>query len=321
MPIAALLIAAGCESIAGLDDFQDAPDGGTANGTATATGSGSGGAATGSGGGSAGGTSTGTSTGVGGAGGGGVALVDEGVVVRYFLDEAASGVSPAAALDSTQVPFDLTNTYGGTTPTAPMTYGEIQGNRGLQWSQANTVGVASSSLTLPNKIAKTLHGSTTATLEVVMQVTAAGSANTLFRNLRAAGLARLALGLNSAGSFFVEWNGGQNIGTWTFDLPTSGRAFVHLVIDTALSNGPERIQLFVDGTSLPMYGSTGQLTQNATFELLGLSDLALALGNWADGQAHSYQGALQYVALYSEAFTMEQIDQNVAALTASDDAP
>ena len=105
-----------------------------------------------------------------------MALVDTGLVVRYFLDEAASGRDPTAVLDSSGVgtAFDLTINYD----TDKLAYTETSGNRGLESvSTANNQRANKAINNTSDKVRDNLHGSKTITVEIKVRVDSISSSN------------------------------------------------------------------------------------------------------------------------------------------------
>ena len=87
-----------------------------------------------------------------------------------------------------------------------------------------------------------------------------------------------------------------------------------------ISNTYRLPQVCGDG-DIPEWNATGGTWDCGSDDVVfgSLTNIVFALGNWADGSAHSYQGGLHYAALYTTAFSQEQVEQNTAALLASDD--
>jgi hypothetical protein len=329
--ICALVLMAGCEVFSGLDQFGDAPEttssastssagGGVATTSTGGAGAGGSGVTTGIGGAtssSGAGGMTGSS-GAGGAGGAVPPLVDDGLLARYFLDEAASGSAPAAALDAAPSPFDLPIDYGSL-PNA-VGYVEVQGNRGLGWNAIDLTGKPSATLPAAGKIISALDGSTTATIEVVVNVEQFQTVNNFFWNMRAAN-GRLALASGAGSDVKLIWNGDVRAGAWDVDLTVSDRVILHAVLDTSSADASQRARLYVGGVPQAANGTATAPTKDEGIALQGISGIDLALGNWADGTAHSFKGALHYAALYDTALTPAQVQQNHDALLASDDTP
>jgi len=93
-------------------------------------------------------------------------LVDRGLIVRYFVDEAASGQGPSQLLDAAPSPLNLGITYS-----TALSFAEVASNRALNWTSGDAAGDARVSLG-STKINSALQGSTSGTIEVVVNVTA-----------------------------------------------------------------------------------------------------------------------------------------------------
>jgi Concanavalin A-like lectin/glucanases superfamily len=278
-------------------------------------GPGSGGAAPGSGGSGGtgmGGSSVTSSSATGGAGTGGSvpALVDTDLVVRYFIDEAASGTNPQHLDDFAPAPLDLPLTYS-----AGLAYTAVAGNRGLKWAAPNTVGDGRIAIA-GTKIVNALNGSTEGTIEAVVDVEAVNAGNTHITCIgpggNAGGFSLIAAGPNAVR---LVWHEGVNIGTWSVPITTSGRVVLHAVLDTGLSTSSARTRLYVNGQAATSSGGTPP-AMSATIDLT--PDIDFVIGN-AVGTPLSIGGTIYYVAMYSGALSQQDIATNTQRLLASDD--
>lgn len=310
--VGALAMVAGCATIAGLGDFDDEPPGGssttTTSGGSTSTG--------GQGGVAAGGATGGGGT--AGGGGGQMSLVDDGLVVRYFLDEAASGQGPTQALDAAMDPVDLTIAYGGDDA---FNFTEIAGNRGVQWNEVNHVGKVYASPSIDGtKLIAELNGSQTATIEVVAKVEDVPVGNDgFFWNVRSATAPHMAFGMSDITTLFFNWNGSfAHVGSWSFNLNTGDRVILHLVLDTTLGPNQRVVLHAKDGSPTSLGGATPPGSSEG-IDLSG-TDYYLALGNSQVG-TNSFQGVLHYAAVYNRALSSHEIARNRDVLSASDDEP
>ena len=87
-----------------------------------------------------------------------MALVDTGLQVRYYIDEAASGQMPDDVLDGSGVgaDFDLAITYDST----DLNYQEISGDRGLENTDVATLARAEKAINdTDDKIRNNIGGS------------------------------------------------------------------------------------------------------------------------------------------------------------------
>jgi hypothetical protein len=310
-----------CNAVTGIGDYDFGQGAATASTTGTAGttltgGQGGTGATGGQGGtGAVGGQGgTGASGGEGGSGGQAPVLVDRGLVVRYFMDEAPSGQSPTQMLDSAPSPFHLGLDYS-----AQMAYAATPNGRGLDWTAVAAPGSARGTIS-GSKVQTALHGSATATIELVVNATdLRQGGNTVINALGSgsnAGDLSLYSTTNHGGNQVgVAWHGGTEMGYWPVDLRTVGRVVLDAVVDSTQADGASRLLLFVDGVSAGA-ASGSNVTQNATVDLS--SATTLSVGNGVALVA-SIEGGLYYAALYSSALSQSEISINVTRLQASDD--
>ncbi|WP_437923319.1 LamG-like jellyroll fold domain-containing protein [Sorangium sp. So ce291] len=305
---------------------------GAGGGESASGGGGAGGSGPGTGGGqsSAGGGGTGGSgAGAGGGGGAGgsdcastsTCLADEGLVVRYFLDEAASGVAPAQVEDAAGAPVPLALTHG-----EEMRFSaDGAAHSGLSW----TATAADSRASAPidgTKIHAALHGSGTGTVEAVLRiadVVVDGSRIIHIGSGQESG--RFTLRSEHLGQLELWWNGNNCGGAWDAELPERG--VVHAVLDTTVQEPAEdRVRLYINGAPAPRSNPVlGYCAMHARVPPLDATlDLAegrhFVLGNREIG-GRTFSGALYYAALYAKALTPAEIERNAAALLASDDRP
>ncbi|MGK3961572.1 LamG-like jellyroll fold domain-containing protein [Sorangium sp. So ce118] len=312
---------------------------GTGGGVGSAGGGGAGGSGSGAGGGSgsaAGGGGTGGSgagagggesaSGGGGAGGSDCAststcLADDGLIARYFLDEATAGVAPAQVEDAAGAPMPLALTYG-----EEMSFSaDGAAHSGLSW----TATAADSRASAPidgTKIHAALHGSGTGTVEAVLRIAEVivdGSRIIHIGSGQESG--RFTLRSEHLGQLELWWNGNDCGGAWDAELPARG--VVHAVLDTTVQEPAEdRVRLYINGVPVPRSNPVlGYCAMHARVPPVGATlNLAegrhLVLGNREIG-GRTFSGALYYAALYAKALTPAEIERNAAALLASDDRP
>ncbi len=314
---------AACNSLWGVDDLQFGGSPGTSTGGSGGLGGSTGSAGFGGSGGNGGTAGGGGVVGGGGTGGHGgqpPVLTDRGLVVRYYLDEAASGQAPTEIHDGAVNPLDLTLSY------APeLSFIEIAGNRGLQWTEASAEGRATVAVA-GTKLLDTIHDSTMATAELVVAV----ENSVYFDRFLSVHLSNqpgdhfglaLPFGATSISFHPYAWTG-DNAGEWTVALTTLGRVVIHVVIDTTLSAEADRTRLFVDGSAAAATTAPSTtfvpLQAGATIDL-GTNTI-FTVGN-KPGTSRSIQGTIFYVALYAAALTGAEIDNNGKVLIANDDHP
>jgi Concanavalin A-like lectin/glucanases superfamily len=291
-----LVVATGCHLVAGFDDFhgQTSMSSGGAGGVASGGSAGVGGQGAAGGGG-----------GAGGAGGPQAPLADEGVVVRYFLDEQRGAV---VVQDAIPPAVDLAVQNEGTSPS----FGGPAGQRGASWESVDSAARIATPIA-GTKLATMLQGSSTATIEAVLSISAIGTGTRLVH-----------FGVNTEGGRFSlrsenltqvqAWIGNDPQTDWTVDL-ASGRHVLHLVFDSNLEEG-QRLRLFDDGELVP----PKNLVDVDPMESLDLTagGSAFHIGNRGPG-GRSPEGTVHYVALYAVALTPAQIAANTQILQANDD--
>lgn len=237
-------------------------------------------------------------------------LVNSNLIVRYYLDEAASGKTPTHAVDSAPNPLDLPITYDGG---SQLQYTNVASGRGLEWADDDNSGVAKIPVD-PTKVKAMLDGDQKATIELVARVdTATGNYNRLLA-IGTGGTNRFTLGVYDDPEYNFEMNNAV-AGRWSANFSGMGRAVLHLVVDTTKGNSADRVRFYVDGALQPSIGGTAPM-QNATIALT--TGMSLCLGN-RDSEGRSINGAIYYAALYERAFSGAEIDKNVEVLKMWDD--
>ncbi|WP_437730036.1 LamG-like jellyroll fold domain-containing protein [Sorangium sp. So ce1335] len=304
--------------------------GGAAPETAGASTGGGGGGTAGSGAGAGGGGEGGAGTGgAGGAGGAGdidctrdaSCLTDDGLVARYFLDEAALRIAPTQAEDAADAPVALALTTG---PELGFV-GDGAGHSGLAWTAAGGDSRASAPID-GTKIQSLLHGSRTGTIEAVLRIAEVSSQGSRIVHIGSGTEpGRFTLRSDRPGQIDFWWNGTNCGGSWDVRIPE--RAVVHGVLDTTVQEPAEaRVRLYVNGVPAPRLKPAGGYCADdarlpgvdATLDLL--EGRHFVLGNREIG-GRTFSGALYYAALYARALTPAEIERHVAGLLASDDRP
>jgi hypothetical protein len=246
------------------------------------------------------------------------ALVDRGLLTRYYLDEAASDMGPTMALDAAAMPLDLPIAYdGGVGGGGPnMSYTEVMGQRGLTWFAKN--GGGSPAIAVANTKLVAFDGATQATVECVVEASDAGGMGVCGRisQLGNNNNGSLTLCMPSAGVASFRLNT-VRLEEWSVDFPNLGRTVLHAVFDTNLADPEDRVRLFVDGApqgigsvlnAPPVQGDAVVLT----------GDYVLGNRIVNDG---SIVGTIYYCALYTVAFDDAEVANNAALLTLDDDTP
>ena len=240
-------------------------------------------------------------------------LVDDGLLVRYLIDEAATGQAPTELHDSAAAPLALPIQYAsGVAFCAPA------GHRGLCGPSGWTTAVAGT-LIDNTKLQLGLNGATKLTIELVVDLTGSPP-NTAVRATGigtpvSSGGADVAVGARSWGDAYFVWSAGTKIVNWPIGTFTLGRAVLHVVVDSTQPVATDRVRLFVGG--VPATASTDPMpAQNEALPIL--TGNAFTIGNAMDG-ARAVQGTIFYVAWYASALDSQQVATNATLLAVSDD--
>jgi hypothetical protein len=240
-------------------------------------------------------------------------LATDGLLVRYYIDEASTGQAPTALLDAAASPLALPISYSNA-----LSYYEVAGNRGLYWDASGSGGVASVALD-GTKVWTALHGARQATIEAVVDVEEAysgGSSSVLRIGPAGSYTSELRLGVDTGELAICSISGSLDCGEWDVEYGT-GRMVLHLVIDTDQQLVTNRARLYRNGVLQTPVTAPANPAAGTTLDLTGS---ALGLGNRPTG-ATSLRGGILYAALYSQVLSPSAISQNVDMLSVSDDRP
>ncbi len=240
-----------------------------------------------------------------------LSLISDSVLVRYFLDEAPSGVVPMLVLDAIADPLHLEIQYEDGD-----SYVVENGNRGLRFNSAQTdpdMSGAYVSVVAGSKLHQ-LHDRQKATLEMVVRLTEAKN------NARIADISddqakeKFSL-MYKDGKLLFKFNNNVH-GRWGFSelLPVLERTVLHVVVDTTLDVKKDRVKLYVDGVL--QVNEDGGPNKNLQLDLGDSS--VFVLGNH-DAQDRPYQGTFFYSAIYTKALSAEEVTHNVGILSDNDD--
>jgi hypothetical protein len=282
--------------------------------------------ATTAGGGSAGAGPGGTSTmasgaaGSGGAAAGHVgALVDDGLVARYYLDEAADGQAPAEALDAAPAPLNLTLRYVADPCTLDPVMSYIQdaeGHRGLDFSTAGMDDLAFAEID-ESKFIVGLHRGTSATYEVVADIREIHSGQSRLSHIGSETGHALSLQSRALSYIGFEVNtGGETQAPALLDA--AGRAVYHAVFDSTEVEPMDRVKFYLNASRLPTLSVASGLAQGEEIDLSG--GKYYAIGNREIG-GRTMRGTIFYSAVYASALSAEQVAQNTSWLLVDDDTP
>jgi len=242
-----------------------------------------------------------------------MAINDTGLIARWYLDEAASGVGDSFAFDTTDNNIDLTLNYdAGATD---LEWTEVSGNRGLEFKDSNSVAMAAYELVENGEpLFDTFEGASIITLEVVAALTS-GSGSTGRVAAFNYATSNAEIGFNMTGTSAEIFVNEVLCRSWTVD---TARHVYHVVIDTTETTANDRVKLYVDGTiASPTIDANPTL--DAAFDLTDNTDFFI--GNRGGGGGRSIVGDVYYVALYNVAMSTTNITNNDSVLSASDDTP
>lgn len=247
----------------------------------------------------------------------GECLVDRGLIVRYFINEAESGHDPAVLKDAAPEPLDLTIDYN-----SELDFSNVDDHRGLAWpANANDgmVGTPADN----TKIWSKLNTSMTGTLEVIVAIGATMpgyySRISYFghdsHDIFSLSL-RVGSGDSSDSFFFNHDDVLDHVAFPTENDGMSQRMVLHLVLDTTILIDSERVKLYKNGS--PVAGATGNFPWLGK-QILLLNGEHYILGNRSNG-GKPFNGTLFYAAMYSDALTASEIKTNADLLLIDDDA-
>jgi len=238
-----------------------------------------------------------------------LSLVDLGLLVRYFIDEASAGQTRKKVLDhGPGVALDLDIFYDG-----ELDYFAILGNRGLAWRRAGRKDIASAAID-GSKI-RDLDNSTTGTIEIVAHIVAVMP--------EYAHLLHIGDSSDDSGHFTLRTNDINEVQLWlnnaelaAWDVTLGIRTVLTVVVDTTQVTDTDRVKLYVDGTLVNQDRSSPP-TVNTPIMIPG--NRSLSLGNSPNEDGRSIEGRIYYAALYENALTQEQAKQNASLLIVNDD--
>ncbi len=251
-----------------------------------------------------------TSTGTAGTGSSIPPLIDLDLLARWYIDDAVQGQNSKTLHDVVPPSLDLMMQYQGNSPV----FESRGGNLGLRWTSVMEDGRGMAPIAR-TKIETVLGMSRQATFEFVVAIDA----------VEATGSRIIHIGNdNEGGNFAISTMNNQELDLrwgngfaafhqiqWTGD-----RQVLHVVVDTNAAVPEERLLVFLDGVVMPPTSVQTSPTLNQVVPLE--NDDTLTLGNRSDG-FRSFQGRLQYAAIYTRAFTQDQVVTNGVTLALTDD--
>lgn len=237
-----------------------------------------------------------------------LALVDRGLLLRYFLDDADGG-SPDAVVDSGPAPaFDLQASRSTNGPS----FVETLAGRSLAWDAAGSRGGYVANVS--DKVRLAIDGGSRLTVEAVVRAEAVANDSRVFhigeQTYTACGLLLndqvITLGRN--GDFGIAWP------IRLAELASS--RVVTIVIDTTLPDDGSRARFYLDGVD------QGDAMQppfpGATFIISSFH--GFVIGN-RPANDRSLSGEIGYLAIYTEPLTSQEVRQNASILAVKHDSP
>lgn len=242
------------------------------------------------------------------AGDGGVELmlIDRGLLVRYFIDEAASGDEPGTLGDDSSPATSLQLAYGNN-----MAFTTRGGNRGLDWTQAGGAGAAARPITGELEM---IDGTSELTYEVVAEIDALAPDQPGFL-IHVGTVDEDATVVRTDAGVEVIYSGGGQLTGWAAPLVSGEREVIHVVFDSGLAVAANRLRLYIDGSLVAT--STGDRPLPGGSVDLG-NDAALVVGNDLAGD-RSIDGSIHYAAIYLGALTASEVATNAGQLQLRDD--
>ena len=243
------------------------------------------------------------------------ALVDRGLLTRYFIDEATDGTDPGELGDSGPAPtLPLAINYDG-----EGAFIDSGGNRGLRWNAITVNGTAEAPLTENGKVWLGLDGSTTGTIEMVIDVDELQDGSRLSHIGETADSGVFTLRIDDPEGLTLTWNNNFNSNrvSWDVDLVAAGRTVLHVVYDSSRVIVAERVRLYVDGAEQPA-DSGNPPGRDEIIVLPTDSPFVYSLGN-TDAGGRGVAGTFYYASMYSAALDPAEVAHNFDILVADDD--
>jgi hypothetical protein len=238
-------------------------------------------------------------------------LASRGLVVRYFLDEAASGQGVSDVRDHAAPVFDLPVTYDNAT-TPPWT--TTPTGRGLAF---DTIGLDGGACRPVSGKLLALDDLSNATLEVrVEAISDCLGSGSRFMHIGEDDRWGFALGCLGTGTVvYAHGDVSQETYTeWPVVLGSSAITLT-LVFEAGQALPQDRVRLYVDGV-VRAFTITEEPSMGDPL-IIGTTQ-HLCIGNRPIG-GRSPRGTISYAAIYAVALTPAEIADNVARLAVSDD--
>ena len=195
----------------------------------------------------------------------------------------------------------------------------------MTWPAISLDGRANT-LVAGTKVETELDGSTTGTIECVLELTDADPSSSRISHIGTdTHPGRFTMFSDGATSLGFDWDDQaglvmDTVEQWTVDHLALGRLVAHIVLDTNLATPSDRVRLYVNGTDHgPGDVIENPMAQGAQTEIIAATD-SYGVGNRAVG-GRSIEGTIYYCAMYAAALSPEEVAQNAAALMMGDDTP
>lgn len=251
-------------------------------------------------------------------------LGKDGLLARWFLDDASEGQLSTVASDAAQQVV-LSAAFDRSGPT----WTERPTGRGLIWSESEQDGRFCAAIA--GTPLATLDGSTSGTLEAVVDIQAGHidySRILHFGSATAEHAHRWFFSLGYSTTGLVSFNFRDLLpeqgwpGLWRANLADAGRVVTTLVFDSQTPAPNDRVKLYINGRRQERLSPESSHQTTVTIgERIGfeLGDEQFCIGNRVDGE-RSPLGAVFYAAVYGTALTEGAVSRHANRLLAGDDA-
>jgi len=242
-------------------------------------------------------------------------LFEDELLVRYFITSADAPNNELVDTGQGMPPVPLS--VGGAT------FELVGANTALRFIGSSNGYAVSDNLDNGDGLAQGLQGKRTATLEMVVDVTATdpngGAMPLVFVGAPSDGEpADLGLSVSEHEyQFFLRSQSSMSpVAVWS---RAAGKQTLHVVLDTGEEKPEDRVRLFVDGV-MQSPQNVGVPPGDTTVIQLAMPQFQLMLGN-RPPPANTFDGDIYYVAIYGVALSAAEIQNNHAALSMDDDGP
>ena len=247
-----------------------------------------------------------------------IGMIDDGLIVRYWMDEATSGTGPTTLTDAgLGTNLDLTITYA-----SAMVWTNESTGSGLL--SENTTGDqrARKDVDLLDKYIALIHGGKVGTMEMVVKITDVSGSGGRIAHCEAkdgsdGSYSARGTSVDSLEVFIrTATDGTVNRATW--DPMDDLRMVVHYVFNTAEATLADRIKIYTNGVEV--VETAGTITADDPIDMdEGGRELILFNRESSGSYARSFAGVLYYYATYAVALDSQQVTSNYNRLILNDD--